>query len=246
MKNIDFRTLRADEIEVRPQSIKNGKATMLLYIDSRAVVSLLNETVGNMNWQSEFYQVGEQTIGKIGIYDEDRDIWVWKSDVGSESNVEAEKGKISDTYKRILSRFGVQELYSAPRITIDDDGYGNSGYKVLEISYDTNRNITHLVIGNRFNKEVFRWDRDSVEQPTQYKPKSYIQTQQNDLEWKDETKDNLTVLTDYCSQVTANGFDRSEVGKFFRFYKDKCNSWNGKFDCERLFSNWMSKAKAAA
>ena len=245
MRNIDFRTLKADEIEVRPQSIKNGKATMLLYIDSRAVVSLLNETVGNMNWQSEFYQVGEQTIGKIGIYDEDRDIWVWKSDVGSESNVEAEKGKISDTYKRILSRFGVQELYSAPRITIDDDGYGNSGYKVLEISYDTNRNITHLVIGNRFNKEVFRWDKDSVEQPTQYKPKSYTQTQQNDLEWKDETKDNLTVLTDYCSQVTANGFDRSEVGKFFRFYKDKCNSWNGKFDCERLFSNWMSKAKAA-
>lgn len=245
MRNIDFRTLKADEIEVRPQSIKNGKATMLLYIDSRAVVSLLNETVGNMNWQSEFYQVGEQTIGKIGIYDEDRDIWVWKSDVGSESNVEAEKGKISDTYKRVLSRFGVQELYSAPRITIDDDGYGNSGYKVLEISYDTNRNITHLVIGNRFNKEVFRWDKDSVEQPTQYKPKSYTQTQQNDLEWKDETKDNLTVLTDYCSQVTANGFDRSEVGKFFRFYKDKCNTWNGKFDCERLFSNWMSKAKAA-
>ena len=86
----------------------------------------------------------------------------------------------------------------------------------------------------------------SKQQPTQYKPKSYTQTQQNDLEWKDETKDNLTVLTDYCSQVTANGFDRSEVGKFFRFYKDKCNSWNGKFDCERLFSNWMSKAKAAA
>lgn len=245
MKNIDFRTLRADEIEVRPQSIKNGKATMLLYIDSRAVVSLLNETVGNMNWQSEFYQVGEQTIGKIGIYDEDRDIWVWKSDVGSESNVEAEKGKISDTYKRILSRFGVQELYSAPRITIDDDGYGNSGYKVLEISYDTNRNITHLVIGNRFNKEVFRWDRDSVEQPTQYKPKSYTQTQQDELEWKDETKDNLTVLTDYCSQVTANGFDRSEVGKFFRFYKDKCNEWRGVFQVDKLFSAWMSKAKAA-
>lgn len=245
MRNIDFRTLRADEIEVRPQSIKNGKATMLLYIDSRAVVSLLNETVGNMNWQSEFYQVGEQTIGKIGIYDEDRDIWVWKSDVGSESNVEAEKGKISDTYKRVLSRFGVQELYSAPRITIDDDGYGNSGYKVLEINYDTNRNITHLVIGNRFNKEVFRWDRDSVEQPTQYKPKSYTQTQQNDLEWKDETKDNLTVLTDYCSQVTANGFDRHQVGNFFRYYEKKCGTWNGKFDVEKLFSNWMSKEKAA-
>ena len=82
-------------------------------------------------------------------------------------------------------------------------------------------------------------------QPTQYKPKSYTQTQQNDLEWKDETKDNLTVLTDYCSQVTANGFDRSEVGKFFRFYKDKCNEWRGTFQVDKLFSAWMSKAKAA-
>lgn len=240
MKNIDFRTLKADEIEVRPQSIKNGKATMLLYIDSRAVVSLLNETVGNMNWQSEFYQVGEQTIGKIGIYDEDRDIWVWKSDVGSESNVEAEKGKISDTYKRILSRFGVQELYSAPRITIDDDGYGNSGYKVLEISYDTNRNITHLVIGNRFNKEVFRWDRDSVEQPTQYKPKSYTQIQQNDLEWKDETKDNLTVLTDYCRERTEAGEDREELGKFFRYWSKK--EFKGQMNVEKLWNLWKQRA----
>lgn len=82
-------------------------------------------------------------------------------------------------------------------------------------------------------------------QPTQHKPKSYTQTQQNELEWQDETKDNLTVLTDYCSQVTANGFDRSEVGKFFRFYKDKCNEWRGTFQVDKLFSAWMTKAKAA-
>lgn len=243
MRNIDFRTLRADEIEVRPQSIKNGKATMLLYIDSRAVVSLLNETVGNMNWQSEFYQVGEQTIGKIGIYDEDRDIWVWKSDVGSESNVEAEKGKISDTYKRVLSRFGVQELYSAPRITIDDDGYGNSGYKVLEISYDANRNITHLVIGNRFNKEVFRWDRDSVEQPTQYKPKSYTQTQQNDLEWKEDKKDNLTLLKEFYEQNKRNpNVNVEQLTKFKDYYKAKASEWRGDFNPSLMFERWMQRA----
>lgn len=84
----------------------------------------------------------------------------------------------------------------------------------------------------------------SKKQPTNFK-ETYKQTQQNDLEWQDETKDNLTVLTDYCSQVTANGFDRSEVGKFFRFYKDKCNEWRGTFQVDKLFSAWMSKAKAA-
>ena len=242
---IRFRTLKADEVEVRPQSIKNGKANMLLYIDSRCVTNLLDETVGCFNWQSEFYEVNGQTIGKLGIWDAEKEQWVWKSDVGTESNIEAEKGLISDTYKRLLSRWGVCELYSSPKIQIDDDGYGNTGYKVTEIEYDENRKITHLVIANRFNKEVFRWEKGSVEQPTQHKPKSYTQTQQNDLEWKDETKDNLTVLTDYCSQVTANGFDRSEVGKFFRFYKDKCNEWRGTFQVDKLFSAWMSKAKAA-
>ena len=68
MSNINFRTLRADEIEVRPSHVKDGKANLLLYIDSRAVVSLLNETVGNLNWQSKFYEANGRVIGEIGIY----------------------------------------------------------------------------------------------------------------------------------------------------------------------------------
>ena len=89
MENIIFRTLRADEIEVRPSHIKDGKANLLLYIDSRAVVSLLNETVGNLNWQSKFYEAKGQLIGEIGIYDKEKEMWIWKGDTGSESNIEA-------------------------------------------------------------------------------------------------------------------------------------------------------------
>ena len=61
-RHVEFRTLKANEIEVRPQSLKNGKAKMLLYIDSRAATELLDETVGNLNWQSDFYEVN----GKSG------------------------------------------------------------------------------------------------------------------------------------------------------------------------------------
>lgn len=241
----EFRTLKADEIEVRPQSVRDGKANMLLYIDSRCVTNILDEHFGMFGWQTEFYEVNGQTIGKLGIWDEEKKMWIWKSDTGTESNIEASKGLISDCYKRLLSRIGYTELYSSPRIVIADDGYGNSGYKVSEINYDENRKITHLVIVNRFGKEAFRWDRDSIEQPTQYKPNGYKQTQQEDLEWKEDIPkvDNLTKLTEYCAQVTTNGFDRHQVGNFFRFYKDKCNEWKGVFDCERLFKNWMSKAK---
>lgn len=233
MKKI--RTLKAEEIEVRPQSIKNGKANMLLYINSRAATDLLDECYGMANWNLEYKDVAGQIYGRLTIYDEETDRWVYREDTGSAGNIEAEKSLASDVVKRCIVRFGVTELYSSPKIQIDDDGYGNMGYKVTEIEYDTNRNITHLIIANRFNKEVFRWDKNATEQPSQYKPNGYTQTQQNG-------KDNLTVLKEYCKQLTANGFDRSEVGKFYRFYEKKASDWRGAFQVDKLYSAWLQKS----
>lgn len=247
MREIKFRTLKANEIEVRPSHIKEGKANMLLYIDSRAVVKLLNESVGNMNWQSEFYEVNGQTICKIGIYDDDRNIWIWKSDTGSESNVEAEKGLISDCYKRVLSRFGVQELYSSPKIVIPDDGYGNTGYKVSEIEYNEDREITHLVIVNRFNKEVFRWEKGDVTPIVKTTPKTVINDHReysnDELEWKPDEpkKDNITLLTEFCkSKKLEEGVNQDNLLKFYNYYKPKANTWKGNFDIPQLFNKWMT------
>lgn len=241
---IEWDLLRPEDVEVRVATTKNGKTTLLLYQDSRCAMRALDKQFGSFGWQMDYKVVGDQIYGTLSIYDEEKGIWVSKSDTGDKSNISEDKGQSSDILKRCAVRWGfARELYTTPKIVVDDDGYGCSGYKVSEINYDSNRNITHLVIANRFNKEVFRWEKGS--EATQYKPKSYAQTTQTDLEWKDETKDNLTVLTDYCSQVTANGFDRSEVGKFFRFYKDKCNEWRGTFQVDKLFSAWMTKAKAA-
>ena len=231
MKNLEFRTLRADEIEVRPQSVKNGKATMLLYIDSRAVVSLLNETVGNMNWTSEFYEANGQMIGKIAIYDEDRDIWVSKSDTGSESNIEAEKGLVSDIYKRVLSRWGVQELYSAPRIVWDDDGYGNTGYKVSHIAYDENRNIISLQIVNRWGKEAFKWEKGTEIPHASQKPVN-------------EPKiSNMDILKTFYEQNKRNAdINVEQLTKFKDFYKAKMDSWKGVFNPSSAFEKWMQRA----
>ena len=231
MKNLEFRTLRADEIEVRPQSVKNGKATMLLYIDSRAVVSLLNETVGNMNWTSEFYEANGQMIGKIAIYDEDRDIWVSKSDTGSESNIEAEKGLVSDIYKRVLSRWGVQELYSAPRIVWDDDGYGNTGYKVSHIAYDENRNIISLQIVNRWGKEAFKWEKGTEIPHASQKPVN-------------EPKiSNMDILKTFYEQNKRNAdINVEQLTKFKDFYKTKMDSWKGVFNPSSAFEKWMQRA----
>ena len=226
-----FRLLRADEIECRVQSVKNGKATMLLYIDSRCVTNLLDEAVGCMNWQTEFYSVNGQIMGKLGIWDDDKKMWVWKSDTGSESNIEAEKGLISDTYKRLLSRWGVTELYTAPRIQLEDDGYNNTGYKVSEIAYE-GRKITHLVIVNKFGKEAFRWDingNNSVSTPS---PTLVPQ------------KDKKTLLTEFCQTQMTSGANREELGKFYRHYEQKCDGWKGNMNLQSLWEKWQ-QPKAA-
>ena len=237
MKNIDFRTLRADEIEVRPSHVKDGKANLLLYIDSRAVVSLLNETVGNLNWQSKFYEAHGQMIGEIGIYDSDRELWVWKGDTGSESNIEASKGLISDVYKRALSRWGVDELYTSPRIQVTDDGYGNSDYKVSEIEYNEYREICHLVIVNRFGKEVYRMNPDNMVQEA--KPIS------KPTQSCDNREAIIQSIRDAANlEYLKGGANMPELQKFVAFYTKKVekDGWNGEFQFNVLFNSWMSRA----
>lgn len=245
MINNMFRTLKAEEIEVRVQSVKNGKANMLLYIDSRAVTKLLDETVGPMNWQTEFYEVNGQTIGKLGIWDSEKQQWIWKSDTGTESNIEAVKGLISDVYKRMISRWGVVELYSSPKIVLDDDGYGNTGYKVSEILYDGERNITHLVLVNRFGKEVFRWDEGQRPQVIQT-PQRVVANPQNvqtdALDYVVETE--MDILKKfYKSKFRTMGPEEQKVFTEFKdFYKAKIekSGWKGEFCVDNLWLRWKN------
>lgn len=131
--NIKFRDLRADEIEVRVQSIKSKKgangeysvtgAVLLFYKDARCDMNILDETVGAENWQREHYQVKDSMFCKIGIWDEDKSEWVWKADCGTESNTEAQKGESSDSFKRSAVSWGIgRELYSAPFTWVGAEG----------------------------------------------------------------------------------------------------------------------------
>lgn len=221
------RLLRANEIEVRPAHKVGDKFAMLFYIDSRAVTKYLNEWVGWNNWQTEFYAVNNQIVGKLGIWDETKNMWIWKSDVGSESNIEKEKGLISDTYKRLLVRFGVTELYSAPDVLLPDDGYGNKGYKVSEIQYNDNREITHITLVNRFGKVVYTWNIDNPENPPVNKP-------YND----NPSKSNIELLKEFCSNKKLEiGIDINQLTKFYNYYSTK--DFKGKMNVEQLWERWI-------
>lgn len=159
---MEFRTLKANEIDCRIQSLneKNGNvgAVVLLYKDARVDMRLLDEVVGALNWKREHTIIGDRLYCTVSIYNEHTGEWVGKSDVGTESNTEKEKGQASDSFKRACFNWGIgRELYSAPFTYINlqksewypgKDGKPKSYAKftVKEIDYDENRNISKLII----------------------------------------------------------------------------------------------------
>ena len=174
-----FRKLYADEIEVRVGQVSRdgSKVSLLLYKDARVDMRILDETVGPENWQREHYECKGNLFCRVGIYCfvengfSKWEGWVWKADVGTESNAEKEKGESSDSFKRACFNWGIgRELYTGPRIAItgEDAKVDNDKkvppyikFKVTEIGYDDDGNIDRLTIarvdfGNKLTT-VFSW-----------------------------------------------------------------------------------------
>ena len=97
---------------------RDGKqfGLMLTYIDARYVMDRLDEVVGVGNWESEFYELKGRLFCRITItfLREDETIaTISKTDCGVQSNVEQEKGEVSDAFKRCAVHFGIaRDLYA--------------------------------------------------------------------------------------------------------------------------------------
>ena len=161
MKEIKFRNLTKDEVEVRV----GGGGNLLLYKTARVDAQVLDETVGNLNWQKRFYQVKETMVCSIGInvnYDEPNKepLWVWKDDGGDDDyTMEKVKAELSDATKRAGFAWGIgRSLYYSPKIKLDEQFKGKQFFDVSELEYDSNNHISKLTITTDFGKTiVFQW-----------------------------------------------------------------------------------------
>lgn len=118
---IDWAALQAPFVpRWRVQSVKNGMAIMVAYVDARQVAIRLDEVVGPENWANNYDP--ETGLGTIGIKIAEE--WVFKSDVGTESNIEKIKGRASDAFKRAAVIWGIgRDLYAmGTRILKSSDG----------------------------------------------------------------------------------------------------------------------------
>ncbi len=108
----------------RVQSTKYGKATCVAYIDARDCMDILDEVVGVENWQDKYYEADGKLFCAVGIYN--GEWWSWKSDTGTESNVEKEKGKSSDAFKRACVKHGIGRfLYRLPMQILQTKKHSN-------------------------------------------------------------------------------------------------------------------------
>lgn len=175
-----FRALKASEIDCRIQSIGQNKTgavgtTILLYKDARVDMNILDETVGAMNWQRGHSVIDGNLYCTISIWDEEKEQWIAKSDVGTESNTEKEKGQASDSFKRAGFNWGIgRELYSAPfvYIQLDKSEYkerngkltSNAKFKVKDIAYDESRNIVRLIVVDSKGKVRYTFGENAQQQ----------------------------------------------------------------------------------
>ena len=163
-KNLEFRKLRADEIDCRIGNISEKGLSLLLYKDARCDMNVLDETVGPLNWKREHTRDNQNCV--VSIWDNEKKEWISKEDTGTASNTEAEKGLASDSFKRACVNWGIgRELYTAPFIWVKAEdcnivpGFNgkkkcNDKFIVVKLSYKENGDIDGLAIKNTKNGKL--------------------------------------------------------------------------------------------
>ena len=161
-----IRLLRHDEIECRVGTISEKGLSLLLYKDARADMRILDETFGCLNWQRSHQMIGNSLYCTVSVWDNDKQQWISKMDVGTESYTEKEKGQASDSFKRACVSLGIgRELYTAPfiwvsanKVNIQKKGekvFTYDKFRLTDITYNESREIVGVVIVNQDSKVVY-------------------------------------------------------------------------------------------
>jgi hypothetical protein len=107
---------------------KSGLA--LAYIDARDVMQRLDDVCGPTNWKCYYSHAAQKTVCDLSIRFGDE--WIGKANGAGDTDTEAEKGALSDAFKRAAVLWGVgRYLYDVPNIWVKIIQHGKS-YAIAE------------------------------------------------------------------------------------------------------------------
>lgn len=173
-----IRLLRADEIECRVSIINKYGLRLLLFKDARVDQKILDEAFTPFGWKRTHQEIDGKLYCTVEVWDDVKQQWIAKQDVGTASYSEKEKGQASDSFKRACFNWGIgRELYTAPSIWIpasctyiqEKDGrfITTERFSVQSIAYNEQREISALEIVDRNGKGVFQMPQKQPEWQTQ-------------------------------------------------------------------------------
>lgn len=106
-----------------------AKGRLLAYLNARDVMERLDSVVGPENWSDSYRETPKRIICTLRICvsrDEDGwSNWAEKSDGAGDTDIEGEKGGLSDAFKRAAVKWGIgRYLYDtdSPWVTLDEWG----------------------------------------------------------------------------------------------------------------------------
>ena len=163
-----IRNLNPEEIDCRVGAIMEQGISLLLYKDARVDQTILDEVFGIYGWQRRHNMIGNELYCILSIWDDEKQQWVEKEDVGIESDYQKAKGAASDSFKRACFNVGIgRELYSAPFIYVPlnkvrmDDKNGKKtvkdSFSVKSIETSADKIITALEITNQRGEIVYTY-----------------------------------------------------------------------------------------
>lgn len=132
------------------QSTQKWGCDCVAYVDARQVMDLLDEVVGSTNWQDHYREVAGKVYCDLSFFVQHEDgstEWVTKSDCGTESQFEGEKGQASDAFKRAAVKWGAcRFLYALDIVKVKslENGTDNKGKPRYVPADDNGKRIYNL------------------------------------------------------------------------------------------------------
>jgi hypothetical protein len=137
---------KAEERRTGDPKARATKGQALAYIDARIVMERLDAVCGPAGWQCKYSHANGKTVCDIAIWVGDdvanpNDLpvgWIWKANGAGDSDIEAEKGALSDAFKRAAVVWGIgRYLYDVDSPWVELDEWGKittGGYKTLDMA----------------------------------------------------------------------------------------------------------------
>ena len=165
-----------DRISWRVGSTTKDKAKgmALAYIDARDVQDRLDAVCTPGGWQNRYVPMHDKkTVCEIGVKIGDE--WVWKADGAGDSDVEAEKGALSDAFKRAAVKWGIgRYLYDLDSPWVELDTYEKNGQVFAKgIKAREFAKLRALLAGNASKPNVPQQATNSAGPPTEMTPERW-------------------------------------------------------------------------